>query len=300
MNITVKQLRAFVAVAKTRSFTEACSQIHISQPALSVAIKNLEDALGGPLLSRTTRTLALTPEGEAFLPTAQRLLAELDEALEEMHNRFALFRGKVAIAAMPFFASSCLPDVLLKFRAHHPHINLTVHDVIAEDVIDMVRTGRVEVGIAFDPGEAEDLVFQKLYTDRFMAVIPRQHVLNTKAEITGADILPNDFIVLQRPSSVRLLVDARLEQEGLHISPQLETHQLTTIGQMVSKGLGISIMPSLCEAQMLELGAMCKPLSSPVISHDVGIITRRRYPLSTAAREMIINLQGLKLDVLQC
>jgi LysR family carnitine catabolism transcriptional activator len=287
MNITVKQLRAFVAVARTHSFTEACVQVHLSQPALSVAIKNLEEALGGPLLSRTTRTLALTPEGEAFLPTAQRLLAELDEALEEMHNRFALFRGKVAIAAMPFVASSYLPDVLKAFRNLHPKINLTVHDVIAEEVVDMVRRGRVEVGIAFDPGESDDLNFDPLYVDQFVGVVPADCELASSDQVSATALLEHDFIVLQRPSSVRLLVEETLESIGITALPQLETHQLTTIGRMVSRGLGVSIMPSLCTEQMQELGAVCKPLVSPVISHAVGVVTRSRYPLSTAAREMV-------------
>jgi LysR family carnitine catabolism transcriptional activator len=287
MNITVKQLRAFVAVARTHSFTEACAQVHLSQPALSVAIKNLEEALGGPLLSRTTRTLALTPEGEAFLPTAQRLLAELDEALEEMHNRFALFRGKVAIAAMPFIASSYLPDVLKSFRNLHPKINLTVHDVIAEEVVDMVRKGRVEVGIAFDPGDSDDLNFDLLYQDRFVAVVPADSALASESELTAEQLLEHDFISLQRPSTVRYLVEETLEKIGIVASPQLETHQLTTIGRMVSRGLGVSIMPSLCSEQMLELGAVCKPLSTPIIERAVGVVTRSRYPLSIAAREMV-------------
>ena len=287
MNITVKQLRAFVAVAKTRSFTEACAQVHLSQPALSVAIKNLEEALGGQLLARTTRTLALTPEGEAFYPTAQRLLADLDEAFDEMHNRFSLFRGKVAIASMPSFASNQLPLAIKTFRERYPKINMMIHDVIAEDVVDMVRGGRVELGVSFDPGDTEDLVFQPLFDDRFIAVLPQAHPL-AGAEVVGWQaLLEDDFIILQRPSSVRLLVERILEGEGLSLSPQFETHQLATIGRMVAMGLGVSVVPSLCRGQMNELGAVCCELEAPKITRQVGVITRRRSPLSTAAKELV-------------
>lgn len=287
MNITVKQLRAFVAVAQTHSFTEACAQVNLSQPALSVAIRNLEDALGGQLLARTTRTLALTPEGEAFYPTAQRLLGELDEAFEEMHNRFALFRGKVAIASMPSFASNQLPLAVKTFRQRYPKINMMIHDVIAEDVVDMVRSGRVELGVSFDPGDTEDLQFHPLFDDRFIAVLPPDHALINEAVISWPQLLASDFIILQRPSSVRLLVERELEKQQLQLSPQLETHQLATIGRMVAMGLGVSVVPSLCLEQMQELGAVCKALEAPIITRQVGVITRRRYPLSTAA-------QGLK------
>jgi LysR family carnitine catabolism transcriptional activator len=287
MNITIKQLRAFVAVARTQSFTEACAVVHLSQPALSVAIKNLEEGLGGPLLSRTTRTLSLTPEGEAFYPTAQRLLADLDEAYEEMHNRFSLFRGKVAIASMPSFASNQLPLALRNFRDKYPHINMTVHDVIAEDVVDMVRDGRVEVGVSFDPGNTEDLLFSPLFDDRFIAVLPKGHPLVHDKVIQWQQLLESDFIILQRPSSIRLLVDTMLEEEGLTLTPQFETHQLATIGRMVAMGLGVSVVPSLCLGQMSELGAVCCALEAPVISRPVGIITRRRYPLSAAAKGLV-------------
>ncbi|WP_206064561.1 LysR family transcriptional regulator [Neptunomonas sp. XY-337] len=287
MNITVKQLRAFVAVAKTRSFTEACDQLHLSQPALSVAIKNLEDALGGQLLARTTRTLALTPEGEAFYPTAQRLLADLDEAYEEMHNRFSLFRGKIAIASMPSFASNQLPAALKIFRERFPAINVMVHDVIAEDVVDMVRTGRVEVGVTFDPDDAGDLNFHPLFDDRFIAVIPMNHPLSAQSVVRWPDLLEDDFIILQRPSSVRLLVESKLESQGMTLNPQYETHQLATIGRMVATGLGVSVVPSLCLRQMEELGALCRPLEAPIVNRRVGILTRRRYPLSTGARELV-------------
>jgi LysR family carnitine catabolism transcriptional activator len=84
MKITIKQITAFVAVAQSQSYAEACDRIHLSQPALSITIKNLEDVLGGTLLTRTTRTLALTPEGQAFLPVAQRLLADWDHALGDI------------------------------------------------------------------------------------------------------------------------------------------------------------------------------------------------------------------------
>ena len=287
MNITIKQLRAFVAVAHTQSFTEACAIVHLSQPALSVAIKNLEEGLGGPLLSRTTRTLSLTPEGEAFYPTAQRLLADLDEAYEEMHNRFSLFRGKVAIASMPSFASNQLPLALRNFRDKYPHINMTVHDVIAEDVVDMVRDGRVEVGVSFDPGNTEDLLFNPLFDDRFIAVLPKGHPLADDNVIQWQQLLESDFIILQRPSSIRLLVDTMLEEEGLTLTPQFETHQLATIGRMVATGLGVSVVPSLCLGQMSELGAVCCALEAPVISRPVGVITRRRYPLSAAAKGLV-------------
>ena len=116
MNATLKQVRAYIAVAKTGSFAEASELIHLSQPALSLAIKKLEECVGGKLFFRTTRQLMLTPEGEYFLPIAKRLLAEWDDAFTDLNNLFSLSRGQLIIAAMPSFASCELPKLTRSAR----------------------------------------------------------------------------------------------------------------------------------------------------------------------------------------
>lgn len=286
MNVTVKQLKAFVAVARCRSFAEACVLVHLSQPALSITIKNLEEAIGGPLFARSTRSVTLTPEGEEFLPVVQRLLSDWDSSLEDVHNLFSLRRGRLNIASMPTFASSLLPAVLAIFHQRYPDINVSVHDVIAESVVEMVRDGRVELGITFAPGDAEDLKFNALFRDRFVAALPAGHALLAKKRLRWEDLKDFPYITLQRPSSIRLLIDRQLQDSHLVMTPSFEAHQLASIGRMVTSGLGVSVVPALSGEQMEEMGAKCRPISDPVIRREVGVITRRRYPLSMAAKAM--------------
>src|SRR5688572_9957552 len=144
--MTPRQLKAFTVVAQTLSFARACEQLHLSQPALSLAIKGLEEALGGRLLTRTTRQVRLTPEGAALLPQALQLLAEWDNVREHLRQRFTLQRGHVTIAAMPSFAVNILPGMLLRYRERYPNVEVTVHDVVHEHVVEMVEAGRVELG----------------------------------------------------------------------------------------------------------------------------------------------------------
>lgn len=287
INITLKQIRAFVAVARSRSFAEACAVVHLSQPALSIAVKNLEEAVGGPLLARSTRTLALTPEGEAFYPVAQRLLEDWDGALLDLHNLFAMRRGKLTVAAMPSFASNQLPQVVRHYRRRYPDVNVAVQDVIAESVVEMVRNGRVEIGVTFDPGDATDLQFRPLFTDRFVAVLPPAHPLAARRRLTWRALQASSFLALQRPSSIRALIDRTIEDSAIDLPVELEAHQLATIGRMVAAGLGVSAVPALCRRQMEEMGAVCRPLGGPAVSRRVGVLTRQRYPLSTAARAML-------------
>jgi LysR family carnitine catabolism transcriptional activator len=287
MSVTIRQLHCFVAVAASGSFAEACTQLHLSQPALSIAIRNLEKEIGGSLLERTTRSVALTPEGARFYPVVQRLLADWDRSLEDVRNQFALRRGKLDLAAVPAFASSRLPAVLAEYHRLFPDINITVHDVITESVVDMVRQGRVELGVTFDPGDAPDLNFTPLFRDRFLAVLPGGHPLVTKSSLTWRDLQGYPYIALQRPSSIRLLIDRMLQEHGISLVPAFEAHQLASIGRMVTAGLGLSVVPALSTGQMQEMGAQCRPLSGPVITRQVGVITRKRQPLSAATRAML-------------
>lgn len=291
MNITIKQIRAFLAVVEVNSFVEASELLHISQPALSTAFKNLEESVGGKLLARSTRTLSLTPEGEIFLPVAKRLLADFDNAFVELNELFSLQRGNLSLAAMPSFASTHLPQHLLAFNKQYPDIKVKIHDVIAEDAIEMVQTGKVEFAISFDPGTSDDLRFETLYSDRFVAVFPKNHPLMKIEQVDWQHLIDYPFITLKRPSSIRLLMDNILAEQDIFLNVSFETNQLATVVQMVATGLGVSVMPSLYKQQMQTLNLEFRELSSPVISRRVGIITRRRYPLSKTAQAFAEVLQ---------
>lgn len=284
--MNVKQLRAFVTVAKYLSFAQASEYLHVSQPALSLTIKALEDNLGGALLARTTRSVSLTPEGEVLLPLARRLLVEWDDTEELLRQRFTLQLGRVAIAAMPAFAGNLLPASLKVFRQCYPRVNVTVHDVINEQVQELVRHRRVELGIGFEPDNGDALHFEPLYLDRFVAVVPVDSPLATQAQVTWRELLVQDFIALQRPSAVRLLLEEQLAAEHGKLRVAFESHQLTTIGRMVANGLGVSAVPALCRGQMQELGARCVPLVEPRVERRIGIISLADHKLSTAAQAL--------------
>ncbi|WP_457361118.1 LysR family transcriptional regulator [Pseudomonas sp. TE3610] len=284
--MNVKQLRAFLAVAQALSFAQAGERLHLSQPALSLTIKALEDDLGGPLLVRTTRSVALTPEGETLLPLARQLLADWDNAEELLRQHFTLQTGKVSIAAMPSFAGNLLPAALKTFRDRHPRVNVAVHDVINEQVLEMVRHRRVELGIGFEPESTSSLVFTPFYLDRFVAVVPADSPLAQREQISWKELLQEDFVTLQRPSAVRLMLEQDLAAVHGKLSVAFESHQLSTVGRMVASGLGVSAVPSLCIAQMEELGARCVALDEPRIERRIGLMRLADHKLSAAAQAL--------------
>lgn len=294
MNPTLKQLKVFIAVAESRSFADACETVFLSQPALSMAIKNLEQSVGGKLLIRTTRSLSLSPEGQEFLPVAKRLVADWEVAFNDLHNLFAMKRGKISIAAMPSFAATKLPDVLYAFCTDHPNINVVVEDVVAEQVIDRILTGRAEIGITFKPEDLSDLDFVSVMNDRFVAALPPGHPLAKVEAISWKTLTAHPLLLLQRPSSVRSQIERTLANHNLPANVFMEAHQLATLGKMVASGLGLSIVPTLCVEQMEALGAVCRPLHAPVIHRELGVIYRKNTALSTVARALVGKITDLQ------
>lgn len=283
MQMTQRQLRAFVSVARTLSFARACEQLHLSQPALSLAVRSLEQALGGRLFSRTTRQVRLTPEGADLLPLAEQLLADWERVGERLRARFALQTGHLAVAAMPTFAANLLPRLLRGYRERHPEVAISVRDVVHEQVLELVESGRVEVGFAFEPESAPALAFTPLLVDRFVAIVPRDSRLASERRIGCKGLMSEVFIALERPSSMRRLIEDALGASGLAFAPRLECSQLTTAIELVSAGLGVSVIPSLSRRQAEAAGARCLALSGPVIRKAVGLVHRRDQQLSAAA-----------------
>ncbi|WP_299775350.1 LysR family transcriptional regulator [uncultured Pseudoteredinibacter sp.] len=285
-SFTHKQLRAFVAVAKHRSFAEACGELHLSQPALSITIRNLEEQLGGPLINRSTRSVSLTPEGEAFYPIAQRILQDWESAFDEMHNRFALRRGRLAMACMPSLAASVFPALMARFHEQYPEIDLSLEDIVMEDVLSAVHSGRVELGIAFEQEIPEDIEQQQLFSDRAVVALPPSHVLAKKKQLNWQDLSRYPFISLNARSGFRRSIDTIMQEQNAVPERIYEANQLTTAGRMAAEGLGLCLVPGFCQAQMEQMGLRCKPLVGPVFKRAVVILSRRRHGLSAPAGAM--------------
>ncbi|NKB28489.1 MAG: LysR family transcriptional regulator [Rhodobacteraceae bacterium] len=162
MNITLNQLRAFVAVARERSFTRAAEALATSQPSISLLIKQLETALGLKLFDRTTKELHLTAEAANFLPTIERLNEDLDAALQDLLATAERRRGRVSLAVLHSIATNVLPDTVASFAAKYPNIRISVRDDNTKAICQQVRNGEVDLGVAGHVDGDADLMFEPL------------------------------------------------------------------------------------------------------------------------------------------
>ncbi|XOV77844.1 MAG: LysR family transcriptional regulator [Aestuariibacter sp.] len=284
MSFTYKQLQAFVTVATVQSYAIAAQRLHITQPALSMSVKTLEDLVGGKLLVRSTRQVGLTPEGKHFLARAKRLLNEWDGAFQDIHSLFALQQGSLSLAAMPSFASSMLPGLIAQFANHYPMVKVIVQDAVMEEVVNGVLRGQSELGFVFRPDLTEGLDFLPLLQSDFIVVCPAQHALAQHKELQWQLLQGFKMVAMNRGAAIRKWVDEAMVEQGVSVKVVAEAAQLDTLGQLVSVDLGIAIVPSLCRAQMLSKGLCCVRLLDEQLRKEIGVIRQSRSNLSQAAQ----------------
>ena len=284
MNLSTRQLRAFLHLAEQRSFTRAAALTHLSQPAFSTLIRSLESDLGQRLFDRSTRHVALTVEGRAFESAARRILAEAEAALVTARDYAARRRGRVSIALLPSLAAGWLPTVLAEFCSAHPGIELEVADVLSEACIERVRAGRADLAIAAIRADTPELRAELFCSDRFHLVCPLGHPLVAARAVRARDLLPYPFIHLSRTSSVRQYLDAAVHP--LQMRMLLEVDQLATVMGLVRAGLGISVVPSLTLFHFRDPEIATRPLAWRGLTRRLYLVQRRDRSLSLAAATM--------------
>jgi LysR family carnitine catabolism transcriptional activator len=243
----------------------------------------MESQLGGLLFSRTTRKVELTPEGLQFLPVAKRLMGDWQDAFSDLHNLFSLGRGTLSIAAMPSFAAGLLPGILQQFKTEFPNIKLSVADVVMESVIKNVQAGRAEIGFSFEHEQMDGLQFHPILTDNFIAVLPASHPLSKHQVLSWPQIALYPFVAMNKGSAIRQWIDSFMETNQLSLNIVVQASQLATLGQFVKHDLGVSVVPALCQEQMLSKDLVCLKIHQSGLSKRVGIIRQKNGNLSSVA-----------------
>ena len=288
MNISIRQLTAFVSVADNGSFTRASEQMHLTQSAVSGLIKELESSLGIVLFDRTTRQLSLSVVGHHLLPQARRILNEMQLFENEASSLTSLAQGQVRLAVSQFAASS-MPAVIAQFAKVHPDISVSLLDCSAENVLEHIQNIEVDLGVGTERGfmESEDEISADLlYQLPFCVVMPDSHVLAQKSEIIWQDLVDIPLITLQGPFIEQ--VTAELDENiANHIQQaRYKVNFMSTALEMTRQGFGIT----LCLPYMPEVidwvsanGLQMRPLAQPVKMRRFFIYQRSSRALSPAS-----------------
>lgn len=282
-----RHIRAFLHVAQEGSFTRAAEALHISQPALTVQIRQLEEELGIRLLNRDRRSVTLTDAGRRMLTPLRHILDQFDDVIEHAHDLVGLRRGLLTIATLPSVAAASLPGIIGKFREQYPNIDIRLSDVVAEEIIAMVRNGTADLGIGPLVSRDRAIAFQHLFSDRMHVFFPANHPLGTEPDPTLKRLTDFPHILTAQETSVRKTVQHALEAESLTINVACEAAYLSTAISMVKAGLGVSILPlSVLHAASCE-GVQHRPITDCDLHRRLGFLTARRTTQSPAATAFI-------------
>lgn len=287
VNFSLRQVRAFVAIAELGSFTRAASALHVSQPALTVQIRNLEDALATRLLDRDSRSVALTRAGRDLLPVLQRTLRDLDAAAAELRAAAGGHGGVVRIASLPSFAATLLPDVIGACRRENPGLAFVVRDAVAERVTAMVQDDEVDVGITGGAIPAIEVEVLQRIEDRLCVVYPVGHPLGARRRVRIDDLVDLPLVLTDPATSVRQRVEIAFASHGRRPIVACEATYMMTAVAMVRAGLGLTILPASAREIHIEPALVHRPIDGPAFVRAVSLVKRRGRTLSPACEAFV-------------
>ncbi len=284
LQLSLRQLEVFVRVAELRSFSEAGKMLHVSQPALTRSIQQMEDCLGARLFDRDTRKVELAAVGTQLLPIARRILAEFETACGEMTQFVEGLQGKVHVAALPCVAAAVLPSVIAGFCKSHPHVDFRISECLSQNVTEAVTDGICDFGIAVLPTANERVNCQHLIDDDiFMACRADDPLVSEKA-VPWSVLTTRPFIAMGRNCSVRATTHDTFRELNLNIRPHYECQNIATARSLVEAGLGICVVSALMLPQIAFGKVVGRRLIQPSRSRSMGIITRSGRELAPAAQ----------------
>lgn len=282
MNVTLRQLRVFIEVARLQSFSRAGDEIGLTQSAVSRCVRELEGEIGLKLIDRTTREVQLTDVGGNLVASVSRLLIDLDDALREIREIGEQRRGRVVVAASPTVACRLMPGVLASCSERFPHIALGLRDDVQSDVVRKVKSGEVDFGMVIGPFAADDLLSESLMTDSFCFVCRDDHPLARQKEIGWAHLEGQPLVMLDYASGSRPIIDAVMHEYGVNANVVQELVHSATVFGLVEAGIGVSVLPWLALPLPAGAALAARPLV-PRAERTVELVRRRDRSLSPAA-----------------
>jgi LysR family hydrogen peroxide-inducible transcriptional activator len=279
MTVTMRQLRYFNALARHGHFGRAAEACAISQPALSMQIKDLEDTLGGVLLERSPRQVALTKFGEGAAERVRDILRLVDELGDFARASRDRLVGRLRIGMIPTIAPYLLPKVIANLTRMHPELDIHVRETLTPKLIEELADGRLDTAIVALPVSEPSLVEVALFSEHFLLVRPGEHE-GTPAP-SSKTLRAMRLLLLEEGHCFR---DQALSFCNMQSTPPrevLDASSLSTLVQMVSAGIGVTLIPEMAVAvETRSASVSVTRFKNPQPSRTIGMVWRKTSPLA--------------------
>lgn len=298
VNISLKQLRAFLAVTETGSFTEAAAQMNVTPSALSLLIKGLEEEIGFRVLDRTTRHVSISQAGQLIQPMAKSMLEDLDSVIQSVSEVASMRRGVVRVGATGWIACTLVAPAIAAYAKEHPNLDVRLLDTTVHTMLAMLRGGEMEVVIGpaliGSVNVGADVAVTPLFASLFSAFCTEGNPLARRRSAGWNDILRYPLIVPSFDFSSSLLPQLQEQSTaaefGQSLSSFVEARSITNIFtgfSLASEGLGVLVAPRYLTGFARKFDLRGPKLIRPSLKRVIVAYTRKRYALSPGAEDFL-------------
>ena len=268
-----RHLKTLVAIAEHKSFAAAADAIGLTQSAVSLHVKALEDQLQTTLFDRTTRPPLLNTQGTALVEKAREIIGLCDGLTDSLRGERVV--GSLELGAIPTALTGILPDALVALRASHPELRIRVTSDLSADLAEAVRRGSLDVAVVSEPTHlAAGLSWHPIVSEPLMVIAPQHTPMGPDREPDRALLESLPFLQFKRSAWAGRLIDTHLRERGIHVRPSMEIDSLEAVAGMVSRGLGVSIAPMRAMAEPLPENVRAVPFGDPPLMRNIGLIER--------------------------
>ena len=293
-NLNLDQLRSLIEVVELGSFTEAAKRLHLTQPAISQQIRELENRCEVQLVERVGKRAFATPAGRELIMHGRRIMADAEHALAAVHHHKEGAAGRVHLGTGPTALVYLLPPVLRKVRDAHPNIEIVVTTGTTHSIADALLSNEIDIGFTALPVDTKELDTVPVRTDPMVAILPgTDHSI--PARVTPADVASRTLILEYQRVPHRQLSRAWLQAGGVEVRPAMEFDSIEAIKSAVSAGLGMAIVPGPAMSEGPPMNSVIVRPLDPPLTRTLGLVERRgraEPPALGIVRDAIMTLRS--------
>jgi DNA-binding transcriptional LysR family regulator len=285
----IRQLKAFLAIAEAKTFTAGARRVNVTQAAISMQIRQLEDEVGLQLFTRTPRRVILTEAGEMLLERARKILREHDTAVAEIAELAGAEYGRLRIgSASAMFATAQLPSILQNLKETFPHAEITVSSGTSQILVEKILHGDVDIAFVSLPVDNSHVTTELLFSDEIVAIAHPNHSLADQKFISAAGLAGEPLILGEKGGNTRRLIDDFFSAANVHPNVVMELSRQEAINQMVENNMGVGIAGAKTVSKEIKEGRLASWLiEGAEIKWDLGLARLRGGYFSPIAKEFV-------------
>jgi len=295
MRFDLADLSLFRHVVEAGSITHGAERAHLALAAASTRIRNMEDVLGVPLLTRSRAGVTPTPAGRTLFQHARAILRQTERLHEELGAYSGGLAGQIRVLSNTNALTEFLPEALSSFLAAHPNVSVDLEERLSDEIVGLIAEGVADLGIVAGTVDAGTLETYPFRRDRFVLVVARQHPLAKRAKIGFEDVLDRDFIGLDRASALQRFLASKAMRAGRPLRLRVQLRSFDAVCRLVECNVGVGIVPETTARRAAKTMAIAiVPLTDSWAVRDLTICIRSMKELPLFARQLVEHLRNQK------